>query len=204
MRDELPRTGCPRAGEREVPARLARELQRAKTRSAQILVEHADRLTPMTSRGPITGYAATGTPQASASSWTTPNVSVRLGNTKTSAAAIRPASSAPLRRPRKVTSGKTPPQFRLLRAFADHDFRPGQIERKERFQILLDRDPACGEKDRTRQVKRDDAMRREQVGVDAARPHAEVLESAARSRFISDVVETIVTVAAAWKRRSTA
>jgi len=42
---------------------------------------------PITSFGPVTGKAATGTPQASASSWTTPNVSVRLGNTNTSAEA---------------------------------------------------------------------------------------------------------------------
>ncbi len=37
--------------------------------------------------GPVTGYAATGVPQASASIITRPNVSVRLGKTKTSAPA---------------------------------------------------------------------------------------------------------------------
>ena len=37
-----------------------------------------------TSTGPVTGYAATGTPQAIASSRTRPNVSVRLGKTNTS------------------------------------------------------------------------------------------------------------------------
>ena len=42
---------------------------------------------PITSHGPLTGNAATGTPLASASSSTSPNVSVRLGNTNTSAAA---------------------------------------------------------------------------------------------------------------------
>ena len=42
---------------------------------------------PITSRGPVTGNAATGRPLASASSRTRPNVSVLLGNTKTSAAA---------------------------------------------------------------------------------------------------------------------
>ena len=41
---------------------------------------------PITSSGPVTGKAATGTPQANASSMTSPKVSVRLGNTKTSAA----------------------------------------------------------------------------------------------------------------------
>ena len=38
-----------------------------------------------TSIGPRTGKAATGVPQAIASSRTSPKVSVRLGNTKTSA-----------------------------------------------------------------------------------------------------------------------
>ena len=40
---------------------------------------------PITSRGASAGNAATGTPLAKASSSTSPNVSVRLGNTKTSA-----------------------------------------------------------------------------------------------------------------------
>src|SRR5690606_11554460 len=42
-------------------------------------------LSPTTSTGPWTGYAATGTPHASASSITSPRVSVRDGNTNTSA-----------------------------------------------------------------------------------------------------------------------
>src|SRR5205807_8630356 len=42
---------------------------------------------PITSRGPVTGNAATGRPLASASRSTRPKVSVLLGNTKTSAAA---------------------------------------------------------------------------------------------------------------------
>ncbi len=41
---------------------------------------------PITSRGAAAGKAATGTPLASASSSTSPKVSVRLGNTNTSAA----------------------------------------------------------------------------------------------------------------------
>ena len=60
---------------------------------------------PTTSRGPITGKAATGTPQASASSCTTPNVSVRLGKTNTSAAARCAASSRPFSRPKNFTAG---------------------------------------------------------------------------------------------------
>src|SRR6185437_5516747 len=48
-----------------------------------------------TSMGPATGYAATGTPQAIASRLTRPKVSVRLGNTNTSAAARCRASASP-------------------------------------------------------------------------------------------------------------
>ena len=59
----------------------------------------------MTSFGPVTGNAATGVPQASASSCTTPNVSVRLGNTKTSAAARCAVRSAPFFSPRKTAFG---------------------------------------------------------------------------------------------------
>ena len=44
-------------------------------------------LSPITSRGPTTGFAATGRPDASASSSTRPKVSVKLGNTNTSALA---------------------------------------------------------------------------------------------------------------------
>src|SRR6516165_9731757 len=51
----------------------------------------------MTSSGPGTGKAATGTPQASASIMTSPKVSVRLGNTRTSAPERSAASSAPKR-----------------------------------------------------------------------------------------------------------
>ena len=40
-------------------------------------------LFPITSSGPVTGYAATGKPQAIASKSTSPKVSVLLGKTKT-------------------------------------------------------------------------------------------------------------------------
>ena len=37
--------------------------------------------------------------------------------------------------------GKPAPQLRLLRTLADDDLRAGQVERQERFEVLLDRDP---------------------------------------------------------------
>src|SRR5262249_11473461 len=63
-------------------------------------------LSAMTSRGPVTGNAATGTPQASASSCTSPKVSVLLGKTNTSAAATWAASAVPCSSPTNFTSGK--------------------------------------------------------------------------------------------------
>ena len=53
---------------------------------AQILFSAPAPLSATTSSGPATGNAATGVPQAMASSSTRPKVSVRLGNTNTSAA----------------------------------------------------------------------------------------------------------------------
>ena len=97
---------------------------------------------PITSRGPVTGKAATGTPQASASSCTTPNVSVRLGNTNTSAAARCAGELAPLQQAEEFHVREPLPQLGLLRPFADHDLDAGQIERQERFEVLLDRDAA--------------------------------------------------------------
>src|SRR6478609_6636246 len=132
---------------------------------------------PTTSFGPVTGKAATGTPLASASSCTTPNVSVRLGNTKTSAAARCAASVIVLQQAEELDAGEPPPQLRFLRARADDDFRARQIERKECFEVLFDRDPPHGDEDRAREVDRDGAVRPEQIGVHAARPHAEIAES---------------------------
>src|SRR5580692_9773166 len=60
---------------------------------------------PITSRGPVTGNAATGRPLASASRRTRPKVSVLLGNTKTSAAAEIFASSSPRREPGNTAFG---------------------------------------------------------------------------------------------------
>ena len=107
--------------------------------------------------------------------------------------------------PEELRVREAAPQLGLLRPVADHDLGAGQIEREKRFEVLLDRDPPDADEDRARQVESDRALGPEQVGVDAAGPHAEIARSrAARSSVISDRVETIVTAAAAWKRRSTA
>jgi len=69
MRDELQRAAFPGLGERK-PRHAAREIVRA-SRQADLRSSSSTPtgLLPITSRGPVTGYAAaTGTPQASASS----------------------------------------------------------------------------------------------------------------------------------------
>ena len=55
--------------------------------------------------GPDTGYAATGMPHANASINTIPNVSVKLGKTKTSELATIFASSLPNFSPRNICVG---------------------------------------------------------------------------------------------------
>src|SRR5581483_9605118 len=69
-----------------------RQASGARVNAPRAAAARSSRRTPTaapstTSRGPGTGKAAIGTPEARASSNTRPKVSVRLGNTKTSAAA---------------------------------------------------------------------------------------------------------------------
>ena len=133
---------------------------------------------PTTSFGPVTGNAATGTPHASASSCTTPNVSVRLGKTNTSAAARCAASCAVFDQAEEFRIGKAPLQFAFLRAVADHYLRARQIERQERFQVFLDRNAAHADEDRPPEIEIDGAIGAEQIGIDAAGPHAETCKAA--------------------------
>ncbi len=65
-----------------------------------------------------------------------------------------------------------------LRPVADDDLRSRQVERKKRFEILFDRNPAHGHEDRARQVDRGGALGREQFRVDAAGPEAELAKAA--------------------------
>ena len=74
--------------------------------------------------------------------------------------------------------GEPPPQLGLLRTLPDHDLRSRQVEREERRQVLLDGDASDAGKDRPRQAEVDGALGLEQLGVDAARPHVEILEAA--------------------------
>ena len=100
------------------------------------------------------------------------------GNTKTSAAARCAARSPSSSRPRNLASGNRRRSSASCGPCADDDLGAGQIERKKRFEVLLDRDPPDADEDRARQIEIDRAIRPEQIGVDAARPHAEILEAA--------------------------
>ena len=68
-------------------ANLAGNRQCLQRGGAQVPIEHPDAAVADHIQGPGTGKAATGRPQASASSKASPKVSVRLGMTKTSAEA---------------------------------------------------------------------------------------------------------------------
>ena len=86
--DELPGGILPAVAHRVRPGSLSIERQRLQQRSLEIEAQHAGTSgSVMTSFGPLTGKPATGSPLAKASSSTRPKVSVRLGNTKTSAEA---------------------------------------------------------------------------------------------------------------------
>ena len=66
----------------------------------------------------------------------------------------------------------------LLRSIADHDLGARQIQRQERFEILLHRDAAHGHEDRSRQIELSRMIGIEQFGIDAARPEAELAKTA--------------------------
>src|SRR6476660_936077 len=83
-----------------------------------------------------------------------------------------------LQKPEEPGIRETAFQLRFLRAFADDDLRAGQVERKESFEVLFDGNPSDRDEDRPREVDRDGAVRSEQIGVDATRPHAEVAKPA--------------------------
>ena len=112
MTDELPRAILPGALQREAAAGFARHGERAQRSDVQFAVERADRVIGDDVDRPVTGNAATGVPQARASSCTTPKVSVRLGKTNTSAAARarsapRPSSRQGISRP--GSAARAPP-----------------------------------------------------------------------------------------------
>lgn len=85
--DKDARRGFPGMGCGKFGAALRRNLQRFQTGRPQIVVEDTDRRSTDHVAGPGDRKAATGRPLASASSSTSPKVSVLLGNTNTSAAA---------------------------------------------------------------------------------------------------------------------
>jgi hypothetical protein len=100
-----------------------------------------------------------------------PNVSVRLGKTKTSA-------------PEKMRRRKRRAQRLARGSVADHDLGAGKIEAQERLDVLLHRDAPDIEKDRPRQVEAAALARMVQATVHAARPHDDAFK-AARDEFVA-------------------
>src|SRR6516162_3241327 len=70
-----------------------------------------------------------------------------------------------------------PDHVALLRSFPDHDLGARQIEREKSREVFLNRDPAYADEDRPRQVEIDGPLQPEQLGIHAARPQPEVLET---------------------------
>ncbi len=124
----------------------------------------------MTSFGPVTGNAATGVPQASASSCTTPK---RVGQARehedVGGGEMR-GQILPLLLAEENRVGIFLFQCRPLRAVADHDLGARQVERQEGVEVLLHRDAAHGHEDRPRQIELRRLVGIEQLGVDAAGP----------------------------------
>ena len=170
-----------RCGGGEFDAILPRNCSASRQASRKSSFRTPTGAEPITSRGPVTGKAATGRPLASASSSTRPNVSVRLGKHEDIGGRI---DLAPV--PRRAARPGTPRpdiplQRRARRAVADDDLGAGQIEVEEGLEILFDRDAADAEEDRPRQAEID-AARMKQRGIDAARPQHHVAK-AARAQF---------------------
>ena len=82
-----------------------------------------------------------------------------------------------LQQSKELCVGKASLQRGLLRARADDHLRAGQVERQKCFDVLFHRKPPHRDKDRARKVEVDGAVRPEQVGIHASRPHSKVGES---------------------------
>ena len=85
--DKLPRELAEAEGKGTGTRKLSGNWESCERSSTEFASSTPAPLSPITSSGPTTGFAATGRPDASASSSTRPKVSVKLGNTNTSALA---------------------------------------------------------------------------------------------------------------------
>ena len=182
MIDEHPRGGLPGVGGGEFDASL--RAKSAALPGSALRKSSSSTPTgaaPITSRGPVTGKAATGRPLASASSSTRPNVSVLLGKYENAGGRVDFGQflAVPCAEEHRIRI--FPLQRRARRPVADDELGAGQIEIEEGLEILFDRDAADAKKHRRRQAKIG-AARMKQRGVDAARPQHDIAK-AARAQF---------------------
>src|SRR6266700_6569010 len=172
--------GAPFPGmpERKVAAGLARHAQCAHAGFTQVVAQHADRIAADDVTRPSHGecrdrYAACERlelyhAESVREAWEYEYV--RCCDVRRERLAVQRAQKSHL--------GIAAPQFTFLRALADNDFRTRQLERQERVEILLDRNAPNADENRPRKVELDVMARAEHLGVDAARPHAEIGEAA--------------------------
>ena len=177
---EFFRAFLPSAAKSEVAAGRAGNAERTECRRAQVRVENADRLLADDVQGPRHRKACH---RKAARKRLEEHDPVGIGPAREHEDVSRRIDAGEaFAGPRTKEDGLAVArrEVRAMRAIADDDFRPGQIEVKEGFDVLLHRKAADIEKDRSRQVERLPRARPKQVGVDAPRPEGEVLEPTLR------------------------
>src|SRR5215475_5476122 len=177
MPDELTRAVFPGAVERERATRRARNSKRLDTGHAQVFVQNSDRIA---AHDVLRPRDREGGDRNAAGQRFELHHAERVGAAREHEDIGRRemrGQGAILQQSEELRVRKAPLQRRLLWAGADDDLRAGKIEREERFEVLFDREPPYADEDGARKAEFDRAIRPEQIGVHAARPHPEVGKS---------------------------
>ena len=162
-------------------------------------------LSPITSSGPTTGFAATGRPDASASSRTRPKVSVKLGKHEYVGARVGGGKPLVVHFAHEMRFRKARLKLLPRRSLPNDDLRTRQIQRQKSVEILFDRHTRAGQKNRSREFEDTRGARSKEIAVYATRPTHQTNETPALSSSRSSVsVDTIMPEPALWNRRSNA
>ena len=95
-------------------------------------------------------------------------------------AGVDPRQRFAVQRAEEMRVREAPLEAGARRPVADDDHRARQLELQQRLEVLLHRDATDAEEDRPRQVERVGRARPIEAVVDAARPHLDLFEAAAR------------------------